>query len=408
MITRFIIVSSSRDIARRTIDNLQVFVEIELARVMPVEVYDTGYRLTIDEIEIKSYTGDYKFLDGLRCDYFAVSSFNLDDVKRWRDYLSKSGKELTTLNAIKDKIKELCLKEKNEMRMDEMNRLFEERGFTVTRNWCRDGYHFIISKGGHQYSSVYVYPSGLNVREASQHQREFVDDMIKRFEDHFKIHLPDKFTLSSAISAWDQPVPKEMWTKVAEYCDNVDTDIAATLNAYQPENGPLQVLNSKFLIGNIYKERRVKSMYAIKKVIFNSPATIVFWMDGTKTVVKAQGDDIFDPEKGLAMAISKKALGNKGNYCNELKKWLPEEDTLMPPFTMDDLKAGVDNLRKTLANKLGAPEKIFEEKKYNPVQKAYDILVGWRDGKVPVSKEISENMPKIDELIGYLGEALDD
>lgn len=276
------------------------------------------------------------------------------------------------------------------MRMDEMNRLFEERGFTVTRNWCRDGYHFIIGKGGNQYSSVYVYPSGLNVREASQHQREFVDDMIKRFEDHFKIHLPDKFTLSSAISAY------------------VDTDIAATLNAYQPENGPLQVLNSKFLIGNIYKERRVKSMYAIKKVIFNSPATIVFWMDGTKTVVKAQGDDIFDPEKGLAMAISKKALGNKGNYCNELKKWLPEEDTLMPPFTIDDLKAGVDNLRKTLANKLWVPEKIFEEKKYNPVQKAYDILVGWRDGKVPVSKEISENMPKIDELIGYLGEALDD
>lgn len=259
------------------------------------------------------------------------------------------------------------------MRMDEMNRLFEERGFTVTRNWCRDGYRFIIGKGGNQYSSVYVYPSGLNVREASQHQREFVDDMIKRFEDHFKIHLPDEFTLASAISAY------------------VNTDIAASWNAYQN-----------------YKERRVKSMYAIKKVIFNSPATIVFWMDGTKTVVKAQGDDIFDPEKGLAMAISKKALGNKGNYCNELKKWLPEEDTLMPPFTMDDLKAGVDNLRKTLANKLGVPEKIFEEKKYNPVQKAYDILVSWRDGKVPVSKEISENMPKIDELIGYLGEALDD
>lgn len=64
---------------------------------------------------------------------------------------------------------------------------------------------------------------------------------------------------------------------------------------------------------------------AIKKVIFNDPATIVFWADDTKTVVKCQDDDIFDPEKGLAMAISKKALGNKGNYCNEFKKWLPEE-----------------------------------------------------------------------------------
>lgn len=59
---------------------------------------------------------------------------------------------------------------------------------------------------------------------------------------------------------------------------------------------------------------------AIKKVIFNDPATIVLWNDGTKTVVKAV-DEEFDPEKGLAMAITKKALGNKGNYFNEIKKW---------------------------------------------------------------------------------------
>lgn len=63
----------------------------------------------------------------------------------------------------------------------------------------------------------------------------------------------------------------------------------------------------------------------IEKVIFNNPATIVFWSDGTKTVVKCDiYDDIFDEEKGLAMAISKKFLGNKGNYYNEFKKWLPE------------------------------------------------------------------------------------
>lgn len=68
------------------------------------------------------------------------------------------------------------------------------------------------------------------------------------------------------------------------------------------------------------------SVPAIKKVIFNDPATIVFWSDGSKTVVKCQDGDIYDPEKGLAMAISKKALGNKGNYCNEFKKWLPEDE----------------------------------------------------------------------------------
>ena len=76
----------------------------------------------------------------------------------------------------------------------------------------------------------------------------------------------------------------------------------------------------------------------IKKVIFNNPATIVLWTDGTKTVVKAQAIktvkmkriidiyDEFDPEKGLAMAIAKKALGNKGSYYDEFKKWLPKEE----------------------------------------------------------------------------------
>lgn len=63
----------------------------------------------------------------------------------------------------------------------------------------------------------------------------------------------------------------------------------------------------------------------IKDVIFNNPATIVIWEDGEKTVVKCQEGDIYDPEKGLAMAITKRALGNKGNYCEELKKWLPED-----------------------------------------------------------------------------------
>jgi hypothetical protein len=59
----------------------------------------------------------------------------------------------------------------------------------------------------------------------------------------------------------------------------------------------------------------------IKDVIFNDPAIIVFWTDGTKTVVKCQEGDIFDPEKGLTMAIAKKVYGNKGSYCNVIKKW---------------------------------------------------------------------------------------
>ena len=94
--------------------------------------------------------------------------------------------------------------------------------------------------------------------------------------------------------------------EVDKYCEN---DVMATLD----------FLNSIYGISS-------SRIPEIKNVIFNDPATIVFWEDGTKTVVKCQDGDEFDPEKGLVMAIAKKAYGNKGSYCNKLKKWLPKEE----------------------------------------------------------------------------------
>ena len=68
-----------------------------------------------------------------------------------------------------------------------------------------------------------------------------------------------------------------------------------------------------------------KNDSAIKKVIFNDPATIVIWSDDSKTVVKCQPGDTYSKELGLAMCIAKKYLGNKGNFNDEFKKWIPEE-----------------------------------------------------------------------------------
>ena len=62
---------------------------------------------------------------------------------------------------------------------------------------------------------------------------------------------------------------------------------------------------------------------AIYDVKFNGPATIVFWADGTKTVVKCQEGDTFDHEKGIAMAFMKKCNGNTGSYCDLFKDFVP-------------------------------------------------------------------------------------
>lgn len=59
----------------------------------------------------------------------------------------------------------------------------------------------------------------------------------------------------------------------------------------------------------------------IRKVIFNDPATVVLWSDGTKTVVKCGPEDTFDMEKGLAMAIVKKMAGNDNSFHKVFKQY---------------------------------------------------------------------------------------
>lgn len=68
---------------------------------------------------------------------------------------------------------------------------------------------------------------------------------------------------------------------------------------------------------------------SIKKVIFSGPATIVLWNDGTKTMVKLCTDEINLQDamyeelrwSGLALCISKKVMGNAGNYKKIFKQW---------------------------------------------------------------------------------------
>lgn len=60
--------------------------------------------------------------------------------------------------------------------------------------------------------------------------------------------------------------------------------------------------------------------YDIKKVIFNDPATIVFWSDGTKTVVKTSYRDVFDKEKGILWAYFIKHCGFSKTKCQKLIK----------------------------------------------------------------------------------------
>ena len=53
-----------------------------------------------------------------------------------------------------------------------------------------------------------------------------------------------------------------------------------------------------------------RSVYIVR-VIYNNPATIVFWSDGTKTVGKCSEKDTYSMETGLILCVLKKIIGTR-------------------------------------------------------------------------------------------------
>lgn len=122
-------------------------------------------------------------------------------------------------------------------------------------------------------------------------------------------------------------------TPIVEVDNELYTDIhpkysyTTTYDPFQAEFcGSFKVVDT--IMKNIHSDFEyqfyIKPYFNIKKVIFNNPATIVYWEDGTKTVVKCGKDDTYSEEAGLALCFMKKALGNKGNYNNTFKKYIKE------------------------------------------------------------------------------------
>ena len=90
-------------------------------------------------------------------------------------------------------------------------------------------------------------------------------------------------------------------------------------------------------------ELRVDIPGMIDRVIFNDPATIILWNDGSKTVVKRSDDDIWDSEKGFCMAIIKKLYGN----TSFIKRFMePEEEIQI--LTVEEACENLKNFSKKL------------------------------------------------------------
>ena len=58
----------------------------------------------------------------------------------------------------------------------------------------------------------------------------------------------------------------------------------------------------------------------VDRIIFNNPATIVFWKDGTKTVVKTSEDSEFSYYWGFCAALAEKVFGSNHAVKTMIRK----------------------------------------------------------------------------------------
>lgn len=74
------------------------------------------------------------------------------------------------------------------------------------------------------------------------------------------------------------------------------------------------------------KVAETKNFYSlnVSKIIFNPPATIVFWEDGTKTVVKCAEEDEFSEYYGFLVALGKKVYENN----SQIKKLIDKKSRM--------------------------------------------------------------------------------
>lgn len=148
--------------------------------------------------------------------------------------------------------------------------------------------------------------------------------------------------------------------KAIKTWDKDSTGYDAVLNAFRTYN-PMGNVTTKVVYQDYIPLQ-------IKKVIFNDPATIVFWSTGDKTVVKCAPEDEFDPEKGLAMAICKKMLGDKV-YKSTFKNFIPKAEQVCDSdsenlrVTLNQFSRSSESLGNALAESINKAFKRWNEER---------------------------------------------
>lgn len=200
---------------------------------------------------------------------------------------------------------------------------------TDSRN-CRinsSEYSYIMKNHKINITAIYCYSTNSQCDNSGIACSKMVWPTVGKHSEDLTEYIPNRKTLyarakNTINSIYGIPNGSSKW------CDELKTSCVLT------DSEPISKKTSK----EVYNKRIFSE---IKDIIINDPATIILWKDGTKTVVKCQPDDTFDPGTGIAMAILKKLYGNSGFY----------KDIFEPAIEKYELKKSLEKSKKHVATK---------------------------------------------------------
>ena len=184
-------------------------------------------------------------------------------------------------------------------------------------------YETLLTLGGRRFETITTkkedhdnmpiyndYSDALYIERMVEHTRAFSRVDVARID--CAINGKRVFII---LSKWDGNVEGIM-RAIASRCGYMERHLYQQVKAY------VQIIKKNYYSKRSESDTNTVPTLRPAKIIFKNPATIIYWEDGTKTVTVAQNGDIFDEEKGLAIAISKKALGNNYAAGGRFKKYL--------------------------------------------------------------------------------------
>ena len=140
-----------------------------------------------------------------------------------------------------------------------------------------------------------------------------IDDIMSNTSSHIKWHKQEEetgdLTMSGEISidcSWTEKFnkqiehEKEILKAMTENSEFTFNNMLGTYTTYIQDEDSFNLLKPE-------------------RVIYNDRATICYWKDGTKTVVKATDDDHMTHEHGVAMAIVRKLFPSRQEFLRTVK-----------------------------------------------------------------------------------------